>query len=172
MVNKVQGIKNFCRRLDTLFEYFVLACLVAMVVVVITQVFLREVFNFSLVWTEETSRILMVWLGFLGIAIGFRERAHIAIEFFVQRLPDGIQTMVFRFVQAAVFVFGLYLLVQGLQFTIQTSGATLPSTGLPRSVLYVVMPITGLMVCIYTALQAVGIETERHHLAVGEEHVE
>lgn len=167
----MQSVKKAFNALDTFFEYFVLTCLVAMVLVVILQIFLREVIGYSLVWSEETSRILMVWIGFLGIAIGFREKAHISIEFFVTRLPASVQFVVDKAVYAAVFAFGLYLLIQGWQFTILTSGATLPSTGLPRSVLYVVMPVAGLMVCVYTALQVLGVDTVKHRELAEEEHV-
>lgn len=165
-------VKRWLDRLDSLFEYLVLTCLVLMVLVVIWQIFSREVFNSTPIWSEETSRILMVWIGFLGIAIGFRERAHISIEFLVNKFPEAAQVWLERFVQAVVFVFGLYLLIQGWQFTVQTSGATLPATGLPRSILYVVMPVAGFMVCVYTALQVFGVRTEKHVGLTEEEHFE
>jgi TRAP-type C4-dicarboxylate transport system permease small subunit len=40
--------------------------------------------------------------------------------------------------------------------------STLPATKLPNSALYVVMPLTGVMICAYSILQLMGIDTTRH----------
>ena len=39
--------------------------LVAMIVIVIMQIFFRYVLNDSLIWTEELAKTLMVWTAFL-----------------------------------------------------------------------------------------------------------
>lgn len=157
----MQRLKRLLVRLDASFEYLGLGFLTAMVLIVTWQVFSRTIFNTSPFWSEEVSRILLIWVAFLGIAIGFRERVHIAVGMFVEKLPVGAQIWVQRLIYALVFAFGLYLLVQGSQFTLESSQATLPSTGWPRSALYAVMPISGFMICVYIALQALGVRTER-----------
>ena len=157
----MQRLRRLLGRLDASFEYLGLGFLAAMVLIVTWQVFSRAIFNTSPSWSEEVSRLLMVWVAFLGIAIGVRERVHIAVGVFVNRLPEAVQVWVQRLIYALLFAFGLYLLVQGWQFTLETSQATLPSTGWPRSALYAVMPISGFMICVYTALQALGVQTAR-----------
>lgn len=157
----MQRLRRLLGRLDAPFEYLGLGFLAAMVLIVTWQVFSRAIFNTAPFWSEEVSRILMIWVAFLGIAIGFRERVHIAVGMFVDKLPMGVQSWVQRLIYALMFAFGLYLLVQGSQFTLETSQATLPSTGWPRSTLYAVMPISGFMICVYTILQALGVRTER-----------
>jgi TRAP-type C4-dicarboxylate transport system permease small subunit len=155
-------IKRWLSKLDAPFEYLALGFLAAMVLIVTWQVFSRAIFNAAPRWSEEVSLIMMIWVGFLGIAIGFRERVHIAVGMFVDMLPEGSRKWVQRIIYALVFAFGLYLLVQGWQFTLQTSRATLPSTGLPRSALYAVMPVSGFMICVYTVLQILGVRTEKY----------
>jgi TRAP-type C4-dicarboxylate transport system permease small subunit len=157
----MERLKRWLSRLDAPFEYLGLGFLAAMVLIVTWQVFSRAIFNAAPPWAEEVSIILAIWVAFLGIAIGFRERVHIAVGMFVERLPEGVQRWVQRLIYALIFAFGLYLLVQGWQFTLQTSRATLPSTGWPRSALYAVMPISGFMICVYTALQVLGVRTEK-----------
>ncbi|MQA83564.1 MAG: TRAP transporter small permease subunit [Streptosporangiales bacterium] len=165
-------IKRLLDRLDSLFEYFGLACLAAVVLMVIWQIASRELRSVTPTWSEESSRILLIWIGFLGIALGVRERAHISITILVSRLPKWAQAAVQMFVYAVVFLFGLYLVIQGAQFTAHTRVATLPATGLPRSVLYVIMPIAGAMVCIYTVLQVLGVRTEKHRSSEQEQKIE
>lgn len=167
-----KGLRKALDRLDSLFEWFGLACLAGVVLVVLWQITSRELRGITPGWSEETSRILLIWIGFLGIALGFREGAHIAIGIVVSRFPAGVRSWVHRFVHLVIFCFGVYLVVQGAQFAAATRFATLPATGLPRSVLYIIMPVTGFMVCLYTGLQALGARTAKHRTAEQEQESE
>ncbi len=150
------------RALDNVFEALCLLCLAAVLFVVLWQVFAREFLENTPSWSEETARVLLIWIGFLMAALAFREGAHIAISFVVDRLPAALQLVVKWLVPALIVGFGIYLLVQGTQFTLDARVATLPGTGLPRSVMYVVMPVAGFMICLYTVLQVLGVSTQRY----------
>ena len=154
--------KRAWRAVDTVFETLCLVSLVATLVIVLWQVFSREVLSTSPSWSEESARILLVWIGFLGATIAFREGAHIAVTFLVDRFPTLVQTVVERLVQVLLIGFGLFLVVQGSQFVVDAQHATLPGTGLPRSVNYLMMPVAGLMLIAYTTLQAFGVSTRRY----------
>lgn len=165
-------MKKWARRavnaLDSVFEYVGLMFLMGMVVIITWQVFARQGLGQAPSWSEEVSLILMVWIGFIGIAIGFRERVHIALEFLVSRFPEGVQKALEKLTCVLVLFFGLFLVVQGWEFTTQTMASTLPSTGLPRATLYAILPVSGFMICIYAVMQLLGLRTERH-LDEGEE---
>lgn len=154
--------KRLANLLDLAFEYLGLLFLSAMVLIVTWQVFARQGLGQAPQWSEEVSLILMVWIGFVSIAIGFRERVHISLEFLVTRFPEGAQKVVEKLIGGLVLAFGLFLVVQGWEFTTQTLGSTLPSTGLPRATLYVILPVTGFMICVYSVLQLIGVQTEKH----------
>lgn len=156
------ALKRIWRGIDSAFEAFALLCLTTCVLVVLWQVFGRQVLGDSPSWSEEVARILMVWTGFLATAIGFREGSHIAITFIVDRMPKIAQLVIGRLIQLMVLIFAVYLVVQGAQFTSDASAATLPGTGWPRSVVYVIMPVAGVMIGAYTILQAAGVQTHRH----------
>jgi TRAP-type C4-dicarboxylate transport system permease small subunit len=155
-------LKRIWRGLDTAFEALVLVCLIAVLFVVLWQVFARQVLGSTPGWSEETARILLVWIGFLMTALAFREGAHIALTFVVDRFPPTLRRMVEWLSPLLAVMFGLYLMYQGVQFAAATRFATLPGTGLPRSVLYVVLPVAGLMICLYTILQVFGVSTQRY----------
>ena len=159
----MERLKRWLRRLDSTFEYLGIGFLAAMVLVVTWQVFSRAIFDAEPPWSEQVSIVLMIWLVFLGIAIGFRERSHAAVSMFVERLPEGVQRWVQGLNYALVFAFGVYLIVRGLQLTFQAN----------QSAFYVAMPISGFMVCVYVVLQTLGIRTqERRDGEVTEEPAE
>ena len=155
-------LKRAWRAVDTTFEAFSLLCLTATLLIVLWQVFSRELLSNSPSWSEESARILLVWIGFLGATIGFREGAHIAVTFVVDLFPAAFRSGIDRLVQVLVLGFGIYLIVQGSIFVVDAQLATLPGTGLPRSVLYLMMPVTGVMLTLYTLLQVFGISTQRY----------
>jgi TRAP-type C4-dicarboxylate transport system permease small subunit len=68
------------RSLVRVIEVAVLAAMTVVSAVVMTEVILRYTLGETLVVTEELSRYLMVWVGFLGSVLLMRERGHIAAE--------------------------------------------------------------------------------------------
>lgn len=155
----MEGLRRWSSRIDALLEYLGIGFLAATVLIVTWRVLSRALLGSAPPWTEQVSVLLMIWLVFLGIAIGFRERDHAAVKMFVARLPEGTQRWAQRLAYALVFAFGLYLIVRGLQLILQSE----------ESALYVAMPISGLMVCAYTALQVLGVRTEKSRNEEGDE---
>jgi len=59
----------------------------AMAVLVFGNVVSRYLLNFSLIWVEELTRYMMVWVGFLGSGLVLRLGAHVGVEAFQDLLP-------------------------------------------------------------------------------------
>ncbi|WP_438445229.1 TRAP transporter small permease [Gorillibacterium sp. sgz5001074] len=155
-------LKKIALAIDSIFENFALTAIVAMALIVTMQVITRKLFNFVFFWSEEVTLLLMVWFSFMGIAIGFREKLHLAMDSFTNLFGKKFNKVLDKIILACVFAFGLYLVKNGWDFTVLMSGSTLAATKLPNSVQYAVMPLSGVMICVYSLLQFIGIETIRH----------
>jgi TRAP-type C4-dicarboxylate transport system permease small subunit len=57
-----------------------IALFVAILVLVNFQILCRFVLSISVPWTEEVSRLIFIWLAYLGAAIGLREGTLIVID--------------------------------------------------------------------------------------------
>jgi len=72
-----------------------LQCLIAvmlmiMVILVFGNVVLRYGFNSGIIVSEEVSRMLFIWVTFLGSVVAMRENAHLGSNFIVRRFgPRG-----------------------------------------------------------------------------------
>lgn len=163
----MKGLKQACLFIDSLFEKVALGSLIAMIIIVTLQVFTRKLFNFVLFWSEEVTLLLLCWFSFMGIAIGVREKLHLAIESFTAKLPPAAINVLDKVVALGTMAFAVYLIKYGWDFTVLMSDATLPATKLSNAWEYAVMPITGFMMIIYALLQLIGIDTRRHHLEGG-----
>ena len=68
-------------------RWVLVAVMAAMAVLVFANVVSRYALNYSLIWVEELTRYLMVWVGFLGAGLVLRLGAHIAVDAFQDMLP-------------------------------------------------------------------------------------
>nr|WP_263323379.1 TRAP transporter small permease [Neobacillus sp. Marseille-Q6967] len=155
-------LKKIILVIDSIFEKFTLVSLVALILVVTTQVMTRKLFNFVFFWSEEVTLLLLAWFAFMAIAIGFREYIHLGIDSFTNLFPKSFNKVLDKIISASIFAFGLYLMIQGWEFTLLTMESTLPATKLPSSITYLAMPITGVMICGYALLQFFNVNTSRH----------
>jgi TRAP-type C4-dicarboxylate transport system permease small subunit len=158
----VQIARRILRGVDILCDVLALSALVAMVVVVTWQVFGRYVLQASPRWSSEIALLLLAWLGLLGIAIGIRERSHIAVSLITDRLPSALSRSLGGLVYALMAAFGGYFVVEGIQLTEFASHNTMPATGLPTSVQYAAIPVSGILICVYALAHLFGVSTPRY----------
>lgn len=154
---------RFLVRVDQALEAGVIGLLAMMLIVVFVQVVTRKLFSFVFFWSEEVTLLCLTWFSFAGIAIGFREKLHLAMDVVAGLLPKKVNWVLDRVIDLAIFGFGVYLVVKGWEYTRIMGESTLAATGLPNSLQYVVIPITGVLTCAYAALQLFGVDTRRFH---------
>lgn len=158
----MKTLKKAALKIDSALEAFILIALTAMVFIVTAQVFTRKLFNYVAPWSEEITLLLLVWFAFMGFAIGFREHIHLAMDAFTNLFGERFNRIWDKVIRICTFAFGMYLIVYGWDFAAMMKDSTLPATKLSNSVVYAVMPVTGVMICVYSALQFFGIDTRRH----------
>ena len=69
-----------------LLEFLVVACLVAMVIMVFGNVVLRYGFNSGIDISDEMSRYCFIWLTYIGAMVAMREKGHLGVDSLVRRL--------------------------------------------------------------------------------------
>ncbi len=126
--------------------------LVAMTAIISWQIFGRFVLDSSPSWTEQASLVLMIWYVMFAAAAGVHEGFHIRIAMLEERLGKHA-AMVRRFTALVVLLLGLVLLIYGAQMTWLVRETTIPSLGISRSVAYIPMPISGLLMALFALPQ-------------------
>lgn len=154
----IQQSSRYVNPVVTAFASLVLAILV---VVMIYQIGSRYLLGSTPSWTSEIAILMMGWLSFLGIVIGLRDRTHIAITLVAKRFPRAIQTLFDYIALLGMLGFGTLMITYGTEFTLQATGSTLSSTGLPRSLVYGIMPVSGVLIVFYCVEQIVQLATRK-----------
>ncbi len=105
----------FYRLLSKLIEVLIVAGATILVTIVTCEVVLRYLFGHSLIFTDELSRYLMVWIVFLGSALAIRDEAHIRINILSRRLPHQFQRLMTVCSHGLTLIFLVILTVEGIK---------------------------------------------------------
>jgi len=96
------------RAIERAFEALLILLMTVMTVVCLGQVFWRYVFNDPPIWSEELSRFLFIWIGYLGAWMAWRYRQHIALDAVLVLKSERVRRFSALLVEALVLVFCLY----------------------------------------------------------------
>jgi TRAP-type C4-dicarboxylate transport system permease small subunit len=80
------------------------AILVAIVSIVLSQVFSRYVLGYPLIWAEELATYLLIWLGFTAASVAYKLRRHIAIQTVGGLMPASVMRVADAGVHVLIFV--------------------------------------------------------------------
>ncbi len=160
-------LSTFDRMLIRGNRWVVIAILAAMALMVFANVVLRFLTDHSILWVEEVSRYLMIWLTFLGAGLVLRYGGHIGIDTLQDRLPRhaiAIRTVIF-IVMLAFFAVMLWL---GIRYAAFTWGQTTPVMQIPIGAVYLAMPIGFALMIVHLLLMVASYVRARHFLADAE----
>ena len=144
--------------------------LVGVVVVILTQVFFRYVLSAPLSWSTEVATGLMLYVAFVGFAIGVRDNAHVTLNLFESRLgPRGRRIVR---IGELVFLGGVIgaIGIGAVQYISEQSDVTTPA-GLPLWTILLAMPLGSALAVIHAVVEIVSPtpddEQEEQHELIG-----
>ncbi|MGM7698857.1 TRAP transporter small permease [Microbacterium sp. A84] len=143
---------------DRLLGWLCIIVFVALVVIVAWQVFTREVLGDTAAWTQEAAQYSFVILAMIAAAYVFSERGHIAVEILIEKLPlrsrraaAVVIELIVVFFIVAVFIIG------GLAVAQNAWHQSLSSLPLTIGQIYLIMPISGVLILFYSIVQIIGL---------------
>lgn len=129
----------------------IVAMMAAMVALVFANVVCRYILNFSIIWAEELSQYLMVWITFLGAGLAMREGRHVAVEMLQDALPERLVRAVRAVVLIAILAFLATLVVLGVMFVNFAWEQETPVMNIPTGIPYLAVPLGALLFFVHMA---------------------
>ena len=150
---------------DKLEEVFLVIVMSASVIIVFAQVVTRFILKTPLPWSEEVARFLFIWLIWVGAAYATKERAHIKIDFLVNRLPKAGQTLCLILSTLVWLLFAVFLFYISLVLTqsVMGGGQTGTGSGIPMWIPYSAIPV-GMGLMIFRMIQNIIIDLKAGRL--------
>ncbi len=122
-------------------RWLIVVMMAAMVALVFCNVISRYVLRVSIVWAEELSQYLMVWIVFLGAGLAFREGRHVAVEFFQDRMGSRLRRGVRSAIVVGIAAFLAGLVVLGIRYALFAADQETPVMNISLAIPYLCIPI-------------------------------
>jgi len=119
---------------------------------VFVNVVCRYIFTFSIIWAEEVSQYLMIWIAYLGAGLAMREGRHVAIEMLQDRLPTPLGRTLRMVVGGLVLGFLGLVTVLGFQFVAFAWQQETPVLNISLGIPYLAVPIGAMLFALHLLL--------------------
>ncbi|PTM59559.1 TRAP transporter small permease [Desmospora activa] len=132
--------------------------MVLMVLGVVWQVFSRYVLNAPSTFMEELMRICLIWIAMLGAGYAFGTNQHLSFSFFQEKMTDKNRKRLQLINMVLIVGFALVVLIKGgIDLFFVTLDETTAILLLPRGVVNVALPISGLIILVYQVFHVVDL---------------
>ena len=135
-------------------RWALIALLAAMAVLVFGNVVSRYLLNFSLIWIEELTRYMMVWVGFLGSGLVLRLGAHIAVEALQDALPRRAAQVLRALIALALGVTFAAMTWLGVRYALFAWGQETPAMNWSTGAIYLAIPVGSALMLVHLAFIA------------------
>ncbi|WP_066271933.1 TRAP transporter small permease [Hydrogenophaga palleronii] len=133
-------------------RWLLILMLMAMAVIVFSNVVLRYTTGDSIVWAEEVARHLMIWGTFLGAGLVLRFGGHVAIDNLHNVVPTPLALALRVLVVLVIAIFCLSMTWFSLSYTMLMRFQTTPATGISFAWIYAALPAGFLLLLVHLAL--------------------
>ncbi|MCI2229827.1 TRAP transporter small permease [Polaribacter sp. MSW13] len=143
---------KFRKKVDKILGALLATIMGIMVINVLWQVFTRFVVGTPSSFTDELARYLMIWVGVLGAAYISGRRMHVAIDLLPTRLHKEGQVKLKIFINCIIILFCFFAFIGGgfrLVYITYTLEQYSPALQIPLSLVYLVIPISGILIIYY-----------------------
>lgn len=127
--------------------------------IVCANVVARYVFNSGLIWADEASRFMLIWVTFLGAAALVRLGEHITVDVFVSYMPGAVQAATYVLTQLLSAFLAVVLIWQGIEQVGKQAEQISPAMQINMGTVYTVVPFAGLYMLAYSLANLAALRT-------------
>ena len=141
------------QKIDKVIEIVLVSIMSILVIDVLWQVFSRYILASPSSFTDELAGFLLIWVGLLGSAYVAGKNEHLAIDLMLQKMKGVKKRRLQIIINAIVGAFALFVMVIGgiwLVYTRFYLGVNSAALALPLGYVYLVVPISGILIIYYT----------------------
>ena len=146
--------KGFIRSLEVLLMVMV----AVLTLTVLWGVFTRFALGRQAEYTDELARMLLVWVSMIGAALAFGEKAHLGVDFFVNKLHPEARKTLSVLVQVVTIVLAVVVfIIGGWGLAMGQTGQQLPTLPISRGMVYMAVPLAGVFMLLFALENLVSI---------------
>jgi TRAP-type C4-dicarboxylate transport system permease small subunit len=146
----MRAYRKILDTLNLLAGYVSALLMAAMCVVVFCGVFSRYVLGDPWQWTEESARLIFIWVVFTAASIAVRRGIHFRFTLLLDSVGSTAKGALEILANAWVIFFAGILLIKGAAFAIMNMTQLTPSLVVPWGWVYIAVPISAALMILYS----------------------
>jgi len=148
-------MNKIIQKMDKAIEWLLIFLMAVLVVDVVWQVATRYILGSASSFTEEVARFLLIWIGLLGSAYAYRKNLHLAFDYLAHKLSRPVLRKLEIVIHLLIALFSILVLVMGGSYLVQLTwelNQVSAAMQIKLAYIYSVLPISGVLIVIYSAL--------------------
>jgi len=149
-------IKTLQKKLEQFENYLLFLLVMAMLGLSVSQIFLRNFFDFGIVWAESLTRLLVFLATMIASMVAARSLQHIRIDLIERYGSDSLKKIIPSAIHLLTALLCAFLVYYSSQFLLfEFDDGTEAFAGIPNWVFIVLMPIGFAIMALRYLLHAV-----------------
>lgn len=135
-------------------DCLICSVLLFLIILIIFSSTVLRYFGFPLIWADELSRYLLVYLVFLGISTAVRKNENLSIDFFLAIFPDGVKKNLEIFNNLFLGAFCVIIVILSFNYIRKVYHIYTAALRMPTGWFYMMAPVGFLLSSIYFFFRA------------------
>jgi TRAP-type C4-dicarboxylate transport system permease small subunit len=153
----MSNIKSILDKFCYILKWIAGILLLAMLAITFIQVVLRYVFKNPFSWAEEVTLAMLIWFGYITIALVVREDEHMAIGFLYNMSGKKMRLLLDSVRHILMIFFSVLMAKYGAEMINNALGKVLPASKISRSLLYVPFMLSGILIALFSLIHLINL---------------
>lgn len=142
-------------------EWFTGTLFLALFLLNILRIFLRYFLGVAWLWEPDFSRLLFIWIVFIGATVLYVGKGHLVVDFFLTRMQPKTRERMHFMIDLMTVIFLGVLVLKGIEVTKVRMRIPFDTWDLPTGYAYLAVPICGAIMIIVTLVRMADYLRER-----------
>jgi TRAP-type C4-dicarboxylate transport system permease small subunit len=125
------------------------------------RILLRYFFGVAWLWEPDFSRLLFIWIVFIGATVLYVGKGHLVVDYFLNRLRPKTRKRMHFIINLMTLIFLAVLVLKGVEVTKVRMRIPFDTWDLPTGYAYVAVPVCGAIMIIVTLIRMAEYLLER-----------
>ena len=134
-------------------EWFAGTLFLALFFLNILRIFLRYFLGVAWLWEPDFSRLLFIWIVFIGATVLYVGKGHLVVDFFLARMQPKIRERMHFMIDLVSAIFLAALVLKGIEVTKVRMRIPFDTWDLPTGYAYMAVPICSAIMIIVTLIR-------------------
>ena len=148
-------------RIANKLEYFAGALFLALFLLNIMRIFLRYFLGVAWLWEPDFSRLLFIWIVFIGATVLYVGKGHLVVDYFLNRMQPKTRERMHFTIDLMTAIFLVVLVLKGIEVTKVRMRIPFDTWDLPTGYAYMAVPTCAAIMIIATLVRMAEYLRER-----------